>query len=144
MILRPSDRIDPRLARPLSARNSSGIAPVSVIGTDLLLERMVAASDPTDRSDPRRRPGNPSMGIPGSHCKSQFFALSVYSGTSSGQSVHFSSAFSIAVSTSFESGVSLGLKRAITSPLRLTRNLVKFQGISPANLGLVSLLVKYW
>ena len=36
-----------------------------------------------------------------------------------------------------DDGLSLGWKRAITSPFRLTRNLVKFQGIAPANLGLV-------
>ena len=35
-----------------------------------------------------------------------------------------------------------GSKRAITSPFRLTRNLLKFHLISPANLGLVASLVR--
>ena len=50
-------------------------------------------------------------------------------------------AFSIAVSIFLDNGL-LGLNRAMTSPFRSTRNLVKFHGISPANLGLVSLLVR--
>ena len=54
------------------------------------------------------------------------------------------SAFSIARVTFSDSGLSPGWNRAMTSPLRLTRNLVKFQGMSPANLGSVSLLVRYW
>ena len=48
----------------------------------------------------------------------------------------------MAVSTSLAEGFTWGLKRAITSPFRLTRNLAKFHSISPANLEFVSLLVK--
>ena len=59
---------------------------------------------------------------------------------------HFdsASAFSTASVTFGDSGFSPGSNRAITSPLRLTRNLAKFQLMSPANLGSVSLLVRYW
>jgi hypothetical protein len=39
--------------------------------------------------------------------------------------------FSIAATTSFESGVTSGSKRCTTFPLRSTRNLVKFHLISP-------------
>ena len=56
---------------------------------------------------------------------------------------HFSArAFSISPVTFSDEGFTLGWKRAITSPFRLTRNLAKFQAILPANLGLVSSLVR--
>ena len=57
---------------------------------------------------------------------------------------HFSaSALSIAAVTVSPVGLSLGWKRPMTSPFLLTRNLVKFQGILPACLGLVDSLVRY-
>ncbi len=43
----------------------------------------------------------------------------------------------MALVTSGESGVVAGSKRAITWPLRLTRNFVKFHLMSPAYLGSV-------
>ena len=62
------------------------------------------------------------------------------------RSSHFgwARAVSIACVTFADSGSSSGSNRAITSPLRLTRNLAKFQEIAPANLGLVSGLVRNW
>jgi hypothetical protein len=53
-------------------------------------------------------------------------------------------AVSIALITSGESGVTFGSNRAITSPLRLIRNLAKFQEMSPENFGSVLGLVRYW
>ena len=48
----------------------------------------------------------------------------------------------MASTTFFDSGLSLGSNLAMTSPLRLTRNLVKFHLMSPANLGSVFSLVR--
>src|SRR5205823_2274405 len=53
-------------------------------------------------------------------------------------------ASSIARVTFGDSGLSAGSKRATTSPLRSTKNFAKFQGISPANLGLVFSLFRNW
>src|SRR5271157_1357668 len=64
-------------------------------------------------------------------------------GSTSRRWIYFSArAFSMAPITSGDSGTTPGSKRAITSPLRLTRNLAKFQEIGPANRGLVSSLVR--
>ena len=87
----------------------------------------------------------------GKQCANRARSHASIVGTSSGGLVvlpgrrlrHFSAkASSIAVSTSFSDGFTLGSKRAITSPFLLTRNLLKFHLILPANLGFVSLLVK--
>ena len=57
--------------------------------------------------------------------------------------IYFSArAFSIALSSSGDSGLTPGWNRETTSPLRLTRNLAKFQGIGPACLGSVASLVR--
>src|SRR5262249_14747225 len=58
--------------------------------------------------------------------------------------LHFlASSSSMALTTLSESGFSAGSYRATISPLRPTRNLVKFHWISPPNFGFVSLLVRY-
>src|SRR5262249_19328576 len=54
----------------------------------------------------------------------------------------YCSAFSIAPVISADSGVTLGSNRAITFPLRSSRNFVKFHWISPAVSGFASLLVR--
>lgn len=50
----------------------------------------------------------------------------------------FASSFSIAATTSGESGCTFGAKRATTLPSRLKRNFSKFQVIFPGNFGSVS------
>lgn len=53
-------------------------------------------------------------------------------------------AFSIAPVTTADSGSIAGSKRAITLPLRSTRNFVKFHWISPPVAGLLFLSVRNW
>jgi hypothetical protein len=55
---------------------------------------------------------------------------------------NYFNALSIACVTFSPSGFSFVSKRAIIFPLRSTRNLLKFQLMSPPNSGLVSLLVR--